>query len=159
MKRTTAYTYILALMIAGVLASVGIASAFGGGFANEKQRSAIKKAIEENNFEAWKTAMTEILTQENFNKLVERNKAMAERRNLQNAVKQAIADGDYNAYKQAFENLKGSMQVMSENDFNAMVERYKAGELVGGFGFPGRGFGRHHMAGMASNLGLDMNWN
>jgi phosphoenolpyruvate-protein kinase (PTS system EI component) len=143
MKRTTAY--LLGLMIAGVLVSVGIASAFGGGFASEEQRLAIKKAIEENNFEAWKTAMTEALTQENFNKLVERNKAMTERKELQDAVKQAIANGDYNAYKQAFENLKGSMQVMSEDDFNAMVERYKAGELVGGFGFPRGGFGGHHM--------------
>lgn len=152
MKKTT--TYILCLVAVGVMASAGLASAFGGGFVNEQQKTAIKQAIENNDFEAWRTAMTETLTQENFDKLVEMNKAMAERRDLQNAMRQAIANGDYNAYNQAFENLRGSMQAMSEDDFNAMVERYNAGnagnagnsgELGGGFGFPGRGLGGHHM--------------
>jgi len=90
--------------------------------------------------------MEQTLTQENFNKLVERQKAITERRELQDAVKQAIANGDYNAYKQAFKKLKDSMQVMSEDDFNAMVERYTAGELRGGFRCLGRGFGMHRMA-------------
>lgn len=141
MKKTTAY--LLGLMLAGVLTSAGLVSAFGAGLVSEESRLAIKQTIANNDFEAWKTAMTETLTQENFNKLVERNKAMTERRDMQNAVKQAITNGDYNAYRQALENLKGSMQVMNEDDFNAMVERYRAGELVGGFGFPGRGFGGH----------------
>jgi hypothetical protein len=34
---------------------------------------------------------------------------------------------------------------MNEDDFNSMVERYKAGDLVGGLGFPGGEFGGHHM--------------
>ena len=143
MKKTI---HLLGLMIAGILISAGLASAFGVGFASEEQRSAIQQAIEENNFEAWKTAMTETLTQENFDKLVERYQAMNERRELENALRQAIVDGDYNAYKQAFEKLKDSMQVMSEDDFNAMVERYTAGELRGGFRCLGRGFGMHRMA-------------
>ena len=144
MKRTTAYLF--GLMIAGVLLSVGVASAFGAGFASEEQSSAIKQAVEQNDFEAWKTAVEETLTQENFNKLVERNKEMTERKELQDAVKQAIANGDYNAYKQAFENLKGSIQVMNEDDFNTMVERYNSGEMVGGFGPREGGFGGHDMA-------------
>jgi enolase len=143
MKRITAY--LLGLMFAGVLVSVGIASAFGAGFANEEQSSAIKQAIEQNDFEAWKTAMEQTLTQENFNKLVEKNKKMTERKELIDAVKQAIANGDYNAYKQAFENLKSSIQVMNEDNFNSMVERYKAGGLIGGLGFPGGEFSGHHM--------------
>jgi len=140
MKRTTAY--LLGLMFAGVLVSAGIASAFGAGFANDGQSSAIRQAVENNDFEAWKTAMEETMTQENFDKLVERSKEMAQRKELQDAVKQTIANGDYTAYKQAFENLKGSMKILGEDDFNEMVERYKAGEMVGTNG--GR-FGGHGM--------------
>ena len=69
MKRTTAY--LLGLMFAGVLVSAGIASAFGAGFANDGQSSAIRQAVENNDFEAWKTAMEETMTQENFDKLVD----------------------------------------------------------------------------------------
>lgn len=146
MKKAT--ICLLCLAAVGILASAGLASAFRAGFVNEQQRTAINQAIENNDFETWKTAITETLTQENFDKLVARNKAMTERKELQDAVKQAIANGDYDAYKKAFENLKGSMEVMNEDDFNAMVERYKAGEAggsVGGFGFPGIGLRGHHM--------------
>jgi hypothetical protein len=148
MKRTTAYLF--GLVIVGVLVSVGIASAFGAGFIGKEQRAAIKKAIEENNFEAWKTAMEQTLTQENFNRLVEKYRLMTERRELQNTIIEAIKEGNFTAYKEAMEKLSSYM--MSEEQFNAMVQHYNTtksgrfGKFVPLYGFGCRkGFGGHHM--------------
>jgi len=137
-------------MSVGLIIFTGLVSAFRLGFVSEENRSAIKQAIENNDFEAWRSAITETLTRENFDKLVERYNAMSERRKLQDAVRQSIEDGNYEAYKKAVENL-GSYKVMSEEDFNAMVQRYNATESgkefgpIGGFGCPRRGFGRHYI--------------
>ena len=143
----------LAALLIGLVAISGIVFAFEGGFLglNSENRDAIKKAIEANDYNAWKEAVIATLTQENFDKLVERYKAMSERKELQNAVRQAIEKGDYEAYKKAVENLIGSYKVMSEDDFNAIVERYNTTASGGGFGSQGgfgyrmRGFGRHLM--------------
>lgn len=143
----------LSVLILGLMASTGIAFAFRGmpaGFGNEEQRLAIKQAIEENDFEGWKSTIMETLTQENFNKLVEKNNAMSEKMELQNAVRQSIEDGNYGAYKEAVEKIINSHKVMSEEEFNSMVERYNATEprwgfgFMGGFGRPMEGLGRHH---------------
>jgi hypothetical protein len=156
MKNTT--IYMLTLMLVGIIGCAGLVSAFmqepanrGNnfvpGFMSEEQSSAVQQAIEDNNFEAWKAAITETLTEENFDKLVERQKASDERMQLQNAVRQAIANKDYAAYKAAVNNLN-SQNVMSEEQFNAMAERYNATDQrtgVGpGFG-PGGIEGRHRM--------------
>jgi hypothetical protein len=145
----------LSALLIGLVAISGIVFAFGSGFPgfglNSESREAIQQAIESNNYTAWKEAMIATLTQENFDKLVERYKAMSERKELQDTVRQAIEAGDYEVYKQAVENLVGSYKVISEEDFNAMVERYNTTASGGGFGPQGgfdyrmRGFGRHLM--------------
>ncbi|MEM2933295.1 MAG: hypothetical protein QXQ02_00495 [Halobacteria archaeon] len=118
--------FILTLIIVGILGSAGIAAALGAGLITSEQRSAIKQAIENNDYEAWRNAVIATLTQENFQKLVERYKIMTERRELQNAIKQAIKEGNYTAYKEAAEKLISTYRVMSEEEFNALLERYKA---------------------------------
>jgi len=150
MKKTT--ICLLALIAVGLIVTIGIASAFfGAGFGSEENRLAIKQAIENNDFDAWKNAIMGTLTQENFDKLVERQRVITQRKELQDAVRQAIENGDYEAYKKAVENLMSSYKVMSEDDFNAMVQRYNATEsrkgfgLLGGFDCPRKGFGRHLM--------------
>lgn len=145
----------LAALLIGLVAISGTVFAFGGGFfgfgLNSENREAIQQAIEANDYNAWKEAMIATLTQENFDKLAERYKAMSERKELQDAVRQAIEAGNYEAYKQAVENLVGSYKVISEEDFNAMVERFNTTASGGGFGPQGgfgyrmRGFGRHYM--------------
>ena len=143
--------YLLFLMSVGLIIFTGLVSAFRLGFVSEENRSAIKQAIENNDFEAWRSAITETLTRENFDKLVERYNAMSERRKLQDAVRQSIEDGNYEAYKKAVENLMSSYKVMSEDDFNAMIQHYNATESGKGFGpigvfdCPRRGFGGHLM--------------
>jgi len=149
MKKTS--VGLLALTLFGLIVSAGLVSAFGARFVGEEHGLAIKQAIEENDFEAWKAAMMETLTQENFDKLAERHAAMFEKREQLSAVKQAIEDGNYEAYKEAVENLMNSHEPMSEEDFNSMIERYNAKQSGEGFGPLGRfglhkkGFGRHHM--------------
>jgi uncharacterized membrane protein YgaE (UPF0421/DUF939 family) len=147
MKRTI--IYMLGFMIVGVLVSVGIVFAFNSRFMSEEQRLAIKRAIEENNFEAWKAAMEQTLTQENFNKLVERYKTITERKELLNKVKQAIKEGNYTAYKESMEKLV-SLYIMSEEQFNAMIHHYnitkpgRFGKFIPLYGFEHRrGFDRY----------------
>ncbi|MEM2924793.1 MAG: hypothetical protein QXJ68_03800 [Methanocellales archaeon] len=115
--------FILVLMLLGVLGTAGIAAAFGA-FTID-QRAAIKQAIENNSYEDWREAMIATLTQENFNKIVERYKIMTERRELVNAIKQAIKEGNYTAYKEAAERLIKTFRVMNEEEFNAFVEHCK----------------------------------
>ena len=137
----------IALLAIGLIACTGLASAYGQVLANDEQRSAIEQAIEDGDFDAWKAAMMETLTQENFDKLVERHNAMSERMELGLAVKQAIEDGDYQAYTTAIEAL-ANHNVMSEEEFNTMVERYDSGEYglgpMPGFGFQ-KNRGEHPM--------------
>jgi hypothetical protein len=132
--------YLLVLIPIGLIAFSGLVYAFGGELINQDQRLAIKQAIESNNYTAWKEAIIGTLTEERFNKTVERYNAMTQRKQLQDAVKQAIQKGDYEAYKEAIGNLSSHM-VMSEENFNAMVNRFNTTNMTE----PGRGFGRFHM--------------
>ena len=151
MKMKNITIYLVALVLVGIIGSAGLASAFGLGFIRNEQRTATTQAIVDNDFDAWKAAITETLTQERFDKLVERHSAMSERMELQNALRQAIEEGNYESYKEASESLMNLNKVMSEEEFNNMVERYKAretGEGFGpayGFGYHKRGFGGHRM--------------
>ncbi|MEM7826834.1 MAG: hypothetical protein QXQ40_01265 [Candidatus Aenigmatarchaeota archaeon] len=144
MKRI--YIYLLASTLC-ILASISIALAFGPRFASKEQRLVIKQAIENNDFEAWKTAIIETLTKENFKRLVERYKLMSERKELQNKIRQAIKDGDYQAYKEAVEELIGSYKVMSEEEFNVMVQRYNETgiDYIGKYSCLRERFNRHDM--------------
>ena len=67
----------LAIML--IIASIGLASAFGGhsfGMDSEN-RDAIKNAIDAKDFSAWKEAISAQLTEENFGKFVEMHEARA----------------------------------------------------------------------------------
>jgi len=79
---------IVALAIV-VLLGIGIISAYGFGMwgsdltEEEKaeileQKEAIKTAIENKDYETWKSLMEDQLTEENFNKLVEKYEKMSE---------------------------------------------------------------------------------
>lgn len=136
--------YLLALTMLGIIGSIGLASASGLGFVNSEQRTTIQQAIENNDFEAWKSAVTSTLTQENFDKLVERHKSMSERMELKNALQQAIENKDYQAYAEAAEKL-ASTNIMTEEEFNAAAEQgfvpmHGLGHQMGHMGFGG-----HHM--------------
>jgi len=133
MKRKTLYV-VLALMVVGLVATTGIVSAFEGriGF-NSENREAIKAAIEAKDFNAWREAISETLTEENFNKIMERHENRYGNRELMReqmeAVEQALEAGDYDAWKAAIEGFERTPKIMeniTEENFDVFVELYKA---------------------------------
>ena len=80
MKKTTIFS-LLALMLIGIVAAAGTASAFGWGMNNEN-REALEQAIEDNDYETYKELVEdisntrfEVLDEEDFEKLVEMHQA------------------------------------------------------------------------------------
>ena len=152
----------------GIVAAAG-ASAFGLGFwQSTEDRTAIQDAIANNDFTAWKTAVTATLTEDNFNKMVERHNNMVQRRENMDEMRTAIDAGDYDSYIEAvgnMDNLPDDFQPLSEEDFNLLVQIHEARQsgdyetaqqlrdqlsnpMIGGFGrgMMGEGFG--HAGGM-----------
>ncbi len=136
----TAIIGILGLLIIGLVASTGVVSAWGSEDSERPEhRQAIIQAIEDNDFDAWKIAMEESLTEERFAMIVERHSHFMEHKDLRFATRDAIMDGDYDAYLEAVEELGVTEHVMTEEDFNNLVEMHQNGE---GPGFFKQRFGR-----------------
>lgn len=126
MKRTKFFS-VLALMI--IIAALGTASAFGGIFCGMDPESSedIVNAIEANDYKAWKEAMSNRLTEENFNMLVERHEAISERQAHREVIELAIQEGDYETWKEAVENMNSEM-MLDEDDFKILVQLHQASE-------------------------------
>ena len=154
MKRTKFFG-VLALMI--IVASLGTVSAFGGNFfgMDPGSREDMVNAIEINNYNAWKAAKSDRLTEENFNGCVERHEARSVMREHKEDRRQAIEAGDYKAFKVAAENWPVLSIIQNEDDFLTLVQLHQAKldgdyetveELREQLGLPGR-FGKHNMPG------------
>jgi len=159
---------LLAVFI--VVATIGSVSAFGGKFfgMDPKSQENIVNAIKEKDYTAWKDAMSAQLTEENFNKLVERQAAMAQRQinmsekhgaisALNQELNQAVKDGNYTAWKTAAGKTNSPMisKIDTQDKFNTLVQLYQAKqdgnstkvkELSAQLGLTG-GFGKHEMTG------------
>ena len=112
-----------------VVISIGSVSAFGGktfGMDSES-RDAIVNAINAKDYNAWKEAMSAELTEENFNKLVERQEAMSEKQVEREAMEKAIQEGDYEAWKKAAENSSVNYSIILDEDhFKILVQLFQA---------------------------------
>ena len=132
----------------------------------------ITNAIKANDYTAWKEAMSAQLTQENFNKLVQRAKTLSQRHGnmsekqggmsseklaLNQEMNQAIKDANYSAWKTAAEKSNSSMisKITDVDHFNTLVQLYQAKqdgnytkvkELSAQLGLTG-GSGKHKMPG------------
>ncbi len=140
MKKTT--IYLAALVLTGIIGSAGLASAFGFGFHGMGKSSAAMQAIQNNDFAAWRTAMTETLTQENFDKFAGKHSKMPERMGMTSTVMQALSGKNYTAYLESMANTTKLDKAMSEEEFNAMAERHNAmhsGKKFGHMGGSGMG--------------------
>jgi len=120
MKKITAGVLAFSLI---ALLGVSLVAAFPFGFGNgmnkelteEEQEEAqafhdaIQQAIEDGDFEAWKSLMESQLTEENFNLLVERHQSMSEEREadqqIRNQIQEAMQAGDYETAKELREQL------------------------------------------------------
>ena len=145
MKKTT--MYLMALALVGIMGVVGLASATGFGFFNGQNRTAIEQAINNNDYQAWKIAVTETLTPENFNKIVQVRNSTSDRTGRKTehmSVMRSIKSGNYTAYIEAIDNTTYSGNALTEEEFNATVARYTTGVSGERFGHK-RGFSRHGM--------------
>lgn len=118
---------LLALFLVGLLSTGALVSAFHGsnGIWSEEDREELRTAVENDDYNAWKTAMQNRLTEDNFEKVVERRAEMSEKREKREAMRTAIDNADYEAYKTAVENLNPKRPVLSEEVFEKIVETHK----------------------------------
>ncbi len=163
---------LLAIMV--VIASIGSVAAFGGKFPviDPQGRDKILNAIKANDYNAWKEAIMSQLTEENFNKTVQRYQAMSHRygnmsekrgsmfsgkQALNAEMIQAIKNGNYDEWKKAVVNSKSPLasKIANEDQFKILVQLYQAkkdgnytkvNELSQQLGLPA-GNGRHKMSG------------
>lgn len=124
-------------MLLGIVAVSGTAFAFNGGFGSEN-REAIMNAIENGDYESWKTAITETLTEENFNRIREmhqnREAEMTAMQENRDAINQALEDSDYEAWKAAIEESGRTeiLEFINEENFEKLVQIHEA-EMNGDF--------------------------
>jgi hypothetical protein len=139
------------LAITIVVAAIGSVAAFGGKFTgiDTQSRDNITNAIKANDYNAWQTAMSAQLTQDNFNKLVQRSKTMSQRHGntsqwrgnmtekqgimsgkqaLSAGMIQAIKDNSYTEWTAAVVGSTSPLvsKITNETQFNILVQLYQA---------------------------------
>lgn len=134
---------LLAIFI--VVASIGSVAAFGKKFSgmDAAARDNIINAIKAKDYTTWKDAMSAQLTEENFNKLVQRAETMSQRHGnmfekqgvmsseklaLNQEMNQALKDGSYDAWKTAAEKSNSPMisKIIDEDHFKTLVQLHQA---------------------------------
>ncbi len=110
---------LLAVFVVGIVAS-GAVLAFGR-FGNPE----VSQALESDDYEGWKKAMQDGITEQRFEQMKERH---ARRMQGREEVRAAIEDGDYEAWKEAVSDLNcpRAEQVLTEGDFNKLVELHES---------------------------------
>lgn len=87
-------------------------------------QESLQKAIEENDFEEWKSLMESQLTQKRFDKIVESYSDMSKRKELKEKIQQAWKDKDYDTLKELRTQMselmpeKAQMKENSQGDYN-----------------------------------------
>ena len=120
----------LGILVLFLVALVGSAFAFPGGFGNED----VKAAVEANDYEAWKEAVTNGLTEERFNKAVERYEKISEKRAEMEEIKaeiDAAMDEGYGAWVEAIEGRPRAeklLDIIDEDNFETFVAMHDAKE-------------------------------
>ena len=129
-KKTT--VAVLAVTL-GLVAVSGTAFAISG--LSQDTRDAIQNAIATNDYQAWKDLMTQQLTEERFNTLVSRYQN-------QQDIRTALQNDDYEAWQNAMQNMQQArLASITEDDFNAMSQRYQGMSDDGDHGMHGEMFG------------------
>lgn len=128
-SRTTKMPVLTALAIFGLIAGIGIVAAYSWGAGHglsQEDKNAMYGAIENNDYPSWRALMTSQLTEENFNKMTERHKAMQEKRA---AINSAFESEDYGAWVAAMTSggrEPRMLQFVTEENFPTLVELHKA---------------------------------
>jgi len=121
-KQKIAITALLIFTIIGVGFVSAFPMGFGGFFNKDLTAEELKTMVEENqkmtqaiengDYDTWKTLMEERiekmkseLTEENFNQIVENHNQMKERMEIEQQIREAIQNGDYETATQLREQL------------------------------------------------------
>lgn len=129
---------IASLVVIAILGiSFAVAFPFGRDHAmrgvSEKEKTemqefgkAVQQAIEDKNYEAWKSLMGQEIakmqaqvTEENFNKIIGQHQQKGAVQGEQNAIQAAIEAGDFSSWKTLME------AQITETNFNKLVERFQ----------------------------------
>jgi hypothetical protein len=140
------------LAITIVIAAIGSVAALGGKFPgiDSQSRANITNAIKANDYNAWQTAMSAQITQDNFNNLVQRYQNISQKRGntsqwrgnmskmqgtmssgrqaLNAGMIQAIKDNSYPEWNAAVVNSTSPLvsKITNEDQFNTLVALYQA---------------------------------
>lgn len=118
---------LFAILAIGLLITAGAVSAFGPkGFADDEDRAALDQAIENGDYQTWKNLHEEMLTEDHFNDIRERHQERQEMMEGRDTLRTAIESGDYEAYTQAVLEIHPEATLISEDDFNTLVEIHQA---------------------------------
>lgn len=126
----------VALLVVGSVLVMGVSMADGteNSVGNTWRAEAVQ-AVEDNNFDAWKAAMLGGLTVERFNGIVQRfqgrSEMKAQMQERETAVREALEQEDYEAWKAAVDSFgkgRNVSEMVSEEEFATIVEIYKARE-------------------------------
>ncbi len=145
---------ILALMV--FITSSAAVSAFHGRFLDEDSMENLRTTLDEKEFEEWQEVITSELTEENFEKALERHTRRQGHRENMVEVREAIEAEDYEAYQEAVIEFDMYERELSEDEFEILIQSHKAmqegdhetarelREELGLFGFnrPDREFGK-----------------
>jgi hypothetical protein len=131
--KTTIAVGVLALVLIGLVVAGGIVAAYQGD--NAAKREEVANAIENNDYEGWKSAMQKGLTEENFNTMAERHAQSGERRQMMaenhELIKTAIESGDYMEWKSIIDEIKnvpGWTESITEDNFATLIELHESRE-------------------------------
>ncbi len=126
-KMNKMWTIGLALMVLAV--SMVFAVPFGAGRFDSETKEEIADALENDDFDAWKEAMSSGLTQESFEKMQEWHERMSAKIEAKEAVKDALDNADYDAWLEAIAGLpmeEKFTEYINEDNFDELVAAHVA---------------------------------
>ena len=108
------------MAIGFTIAVLTLAAGFSSVYAynNFDDRKKAEEAIKNNDYSAWKEAMSAGINEDNFTKIKARH-------DNKEKIKKAIEDGDYNAWKQALNERPKMEDRVTEENFSKFSEMYK----------------------------------
>lgn len=121
-KRTMPIAIIAFAAIALMGTGLVVAHPF---FLEEEDRTAIKEAIENEDYDAWHSLIEAQLSEENFNTLAEHHNEMSEK---MQAIQDALDSGDYDAWVAAMNKKMRNplLDVITEENFDTFVRFHEA---------------------------------
>jgi uncharacterized protein (DUF885 family) len=125
MKNTKLSIFVVAtfaVLAIGSVAAFGFGNGFMKGLSEDDKEEMqafheqLQTAIENKDFEAWKSLMESQLTEENFNAMVEMHEQMSEMRDLREQIREAMENND----AETAEDLRAQLQELMPEKSNGM---------------------------------------